>query len=593
VASGIATANKNLDQAEYTADGRRVWYVDNVNDGTGDTGTQAAPFDTFAAAASASGTGDVIIVAKGTYVEQCVPKDGQRIIGAGPSLTIFQRSTVASAALNLANKNDVYVEGIQFEHTGSWAGILPSGSFRCTLKNCWGAGPFDGIRGDNATSLLCEGCRFTSAYDGAAVNGTNIRFIGCYFETTAAAVTPSTAVGAFRTSSGSATANTVSVLIKDSTLAVRKTIANASKCCCLEVDETATVILENVTMIAESTHASDTGILAGVISSDTCRCEVKGSSVYTTNAGSGGTYDLRVEDTSSLLVDPSSTAYSTAKLSGTPITPIMTAAVAAQTRVELALPPFAYDAAGGLPISAAGGLDMDGLSTFNAASDSVALDADQSSVTVLGGVDVTGGTVAASGDWNTMTPPTADENANTLLAKAVPVSPTADTVGEFFKFQRSTLASDGVFTEASLADAPAGEGGGTLAPADVMPVGYTWQVSGSGDESLRTAATDDGLVTTPGGLTDYRAGINCRITRILPAGTVLKTIGTPVSSDETAVTVANTEGRSCDATVAKMEVTILADAEPGVYWITQPVTNSADDGPFDIYVKVTIKAAPE
>jgi hypothetical protein len=94
-----------------------TYYVDNVNDGTGDTGTIEAPFDTIAACTSAMSAdgGDTCFVRAGTYSETITPKAGK--VGAKNTYAAYNGETVNIPRVDLTGGQD-YVRIIGFTFTG-------------------------------------------------------------------------------------------------------------------------------------------------------------------------------------------------------------------------------------------------------------------------------------------------------------------------------------------------------------------------------------------------------------------------------------------------------------------------------------------
>lgn len=138
-----------------------------------------------------------------------------------------------------------------------------------------------------------------------------------------------------------------------------------------------------------------------------------------------------------------------------------------------------------------------------------------------------------------------------------------------------------------------GGGGGAAVPPDLARTLFTWQLKPSGSGAYTSTNV---LVLTPD-TEDYRAGVNCRINGILPAGLMLDEMTEPTSSSEDNVTATKTINKSHDGYEAKMLVNVPSDAEPnegdGVYYLTTMLTNSAGDGPIPVHLKVRVEAAPE
>jgi len=101
------------------------YHVDNVNDGTGDTGTAAAPFDTIAAcstAMSASGD-DKCFIHAGTYNENIGVKSGTE--GHKNTYAAWQNDTVIiNGIATTATKHDFEIIGLRFTGGTSYTMLL-------------------------------------------------------------------------------------------------------------------------------------------------------------------------------------------------------------------------------------------------------------------------------------------------------------------------------------------------------------------------------------------------------------------------------------------------------------------------------------
>lgn len=160
-----------------------VYHVDNVNDGTGDTGTEAAPFDTIAActaAMSASG-GDTCFIHAGTYAENVSPKSGTE--GSKNTYAAYQNATVTiTGYFSLYSKQDVRVIGLYFTG-GSTYTIQVNNSLRCEILYCNFYNTASQPIRDNGTSPTGTlGARYL------IVRGNTITMPGCLASETATCV---------------------------------------------------------------------------------------------------------------------------------------------------------------------------------------------------------------------------------------------------------------------------------------------------------------------------------------------------------------------------------------------------------------------
>lgn len=211
-----------------------------------------------------------------------------------------------------------------------------------------------------------------------------------------------------------------------------------------------------------------------------------------------------------------------------------TAAEAAQARAELALPPAAPDAAGGLPISDAGGLDLDSR------------------------LDVDVSTRAAPSDvasaLTTYDAPTKAEMDNAISG----LTPTAET-------------------------------------RDLQKVQHLFALRRASSGALQSTE-ETTLYVSPGssGLSDYRCGINCEIPSLLPGNAVLGDMGAPTcDNDEFTLTELGIgpDGKGGPLS-AKFELDVDANPTEGTTWITTTISNDQGGGPIPVYVKVVVEDAP-
>jgi hypothetical protein len=145
-----------------------VYHVDNVNDGAGDTGTEAAPFDTIAACSSAmsSSGDDTCFIHAGTYAENVSPKSG--LEGHKNTYAAYQNGTVIiTGTFSLDNVHDVRVIGFEFKNTSTYTMTI-NGTARCdvlynnfhntstaAIRNYSGAASYLTIRGN---TFRMQGC---------------------------------------------------------------------------------------------------------------------------------------------------------------------------------------------------------------------------------------------------------------------------------------------------------------------------------------------------------------------------------------------------------------------------------------------------
>jgi hypothetical protein len=129
---------------------------------------------------------------------------------------------------------------------------------------------------------------------------------------------------------------------------------------------------------------------------------------------------------------------------------------------------------------------------------------------------------------------------------------------------------------------------------DLLPVQFTWQIKPSGTGAYVSTNILDILPGTP----SLRAGVNCKISAILPGGTVLNSMTEPTTSDSGNVTGTKTgNGDSIDQWNAKMNVACPADAEPAsdvndFDYLYTTLENSAGDE-VNVALKVRVGTLPE
>lgn len=125
---------------------------------------------------------------------------------------------------------------------------------------------------------------------------------------------------------------------------------------------------------------------------------------------------------------------------------------------------------------------------------------------------------------------------------------------------------------------------GMVETRDLEQVQHLWQLTRRADGAL-TAVNP--LNVGPGEV--VRAGFQCLGSLVLAGSSVLATMTTPTSSDTDAVTVAKL---GIAPTVAKVEVTALADAAAGTYYVRTTVTDSTGGGPVTLLGTVIVRAEP-
>jgi hypothetical protein len=150
------------DEPQYNENGGRIWYVDD-DDGSGDTGTYAAPFDTIAAGISAASNGDTVIVRAGSYtaggtVNKSIHLRGERTTTT--QVTLDSVNQVISVTAGGAKVSNLFITNT---NTATGDGIKVQGSlYNVTIKNC----DFDTASGSTGSCI-----------DAASTVGTKI--IGC------------------------------------------------------------------------------------------------------------------------------------------------------------------------------------------------------------------------------------------------------------------------------------------------------------------------------------------------------------------------------------------------------------------------------
>lgn len=147
---------------------------------------------------------------------------------------------------------------------------------------------------------------------------------------------------------------------------------------------------------------------------------------------------------------------------------------------------------------------------------------------------------------------------------------------------------------AEAAETAAEEAGAGLKDTrDLNDVQHVWTLKRTGTGALQS--TDESAYRVYPGNGDLRAGFDCNIPSICPNGTVLASMEDPESSeaDITATKLGIGPNGTKQPILAKVELDIAADTEPGTYWITTEVTNSLGGGPVKVFGKVIVLEEPE
>ena len=284
-----ASYNQEVLGYEYTSEGKRIWFVDGSTDGTGDTGTRAAPFDTVVAAVAAAGPGDTIRIAAGTYNGRCEwTTPGLTLIGddaettfivhgtsytvkPGPHTTIRQLyiySTDAALGTSIDGGNSKYLTVEDCNLYGPYDGMWADVSFCFVMRRTNCASTYDGLRLQSAAQALLEDCIITS-------DGTHVDAIGPYrgvFGGTFGGVTPTDThqVRCINCTFSAVTAQDISTQVA-------------------AFESTGNVIFENCEFIARNTNASSDGDVFGIhegFGDSGCFTIIGGTSAIS-NAGSG------------------------------------------------------------------------------------------------------------------------------------------------------------------------------------------------------------------------------------------------------------------------------------------------------------------
>ena len=287
--AGLTAIPANTNAAEYTATGGRLWYVDGTTDGSGDTGTRAAPFDTVTAAVSACSSGDSIRIAAGTYVEQVIvpnAKTNLEIYGTGWD-TIIQYATVSTGGNEydpvLKISDGCYVHDIKINSSGAGQGLVnidyddyiaetdvPKNYVR--VERVWADAEWDGMYFTDCRHVTIRDCRIIGTYDAINVSGSNGIIERCYIKTNGAygtGVSSKLARGIVWTQSTGG----VVLTVRDTDISVPCTVDNDSGYLAginvsdLVVTPTQSLTLDNVNIRTSSTHASATAKVYGIYQS--------------------------------------------------------------------------------------------------------------------------------------------------------------------------------------------------------------------------------------------------------------------------------------------------------------------------------------
>jgi hypothetical protein len=179
----VRAYNQEVLGYEYTSEGKRIWFVDGSTDGTGDTGTRAAPFDTVVAAVAAAGPGDTIRIAAGTYNGRCewttpgltligddaettfIVHDTSYTVKPGPHTTISQLyiySTDAALGTSIDGTNSKYLTVEDCNLNGPYDGMWADNSFGFVMRRTKCDSTYDGLRLQSAAQFLLEDSVITS-----------------------------------------------------------------------------------------------------------------------------------------------------------------------------------------------------------------------------------------------------------------------------------------------------------------------------------------------------------------------------------------------------------------------------------------------
>jgi len=120
---------------------------------------------------------------------------------------------------------------------------------------------------------------------------------------------------------------------------------------------------------------------------------------------------------------------------------------------------------------------------------------------------------------------------------------------------------------------------------DLAPTDHTWTLRRSGTGTWRST---NKCVVSPGDT--VRIAWDCTPPGILPGGTVISTQGTPTLVDPSDDITITAIGH--DATHAKVEIAVAADAAAGTHWIKTAVTPDGASGPKYVYGEVEVQAEP-
>jgi hypothetical protein len=295
-------------KADYDTSARgtvgRTWYV-STSGSSSNPGTQNAPLDTMANALSAASPGDTIRMLAGTYtVAWSITKDNITIIGDG------SESTILNVASGNAVECDDYTKIIGCALNGNASGTSGVGVYavskRCvTLEDCEIFGSYDGIQFVGTENSTIRRCKVASNYDAM-----NFSFsVGlCVKDSTFTTAATYSETDEFR----GAVATSADAWFDGCSFIAVKAVSGAAPIGAIHWSgPTNSVRLSNCNLVARATHASNTGLVTGVSESilnpDALHGSLTNCTILTSNAGSGGAYDL----------DPSYSASSRLMVAGT------------------------------------------------------------------------------------------------------------------------------------------------------------------------------------------------------------------------------------------------------------------------------------
>lgn len=290
--------------AEFTPTGGRLYFVDGTTDGTGDTGTRAAPFDTISSAISAAAPGDTIFIYDGTYSGALSwSKEGLTLIGESTAGVIISHSS--GATITVPDNTTLVRLTVNTSDTSLGAGINLEDENFVTLQEVICNGKFDGIQAGNSFAFHATRCRFFGTYDGANLNAArNFLCDQCWFQTDCTYATSTDFHGAVCGSSSSdPITSATDGEFRNCTFFAQEEGNTSFRTSA--VGGSGRIVFNGCTLVAWATHASGTGAVRALYerdSSNNSQFTLRDCTVDVYQEGSGSCRYFEIQGAASKLL---------------------------------------------------------------------------------------------------------------------------------------------------------------------------------------------------------------------------------------------------------------------------------------------------